>query len=139
MAENKAHLQSILQSITHYIATDSLAPDQRYGFGVLNKLLQMWLETYRPPTAPPVANGAPPSPVPGFEQFLYERAVPLCFQLPLKPEFDYSDAQSFQVRRCVPNELRRPLLTPASHRLSARSPTCSRVCCRSAETSSSSS
>ncbi|BGP35706.1 pre-tRNA nuclear export protein [Rhodotorula toruloides] len=104
--KNKAHLQSILQSITHYIATDSLAPDQRYGFGVLNKLLQTWVETYRPPTAPPVTNGAPPSPVPGFEQFLYERAVPLCFQLPLKPEFDYSDAQSFQVIGEIANLLK---------------------------------
>lgn len=97
IAENKAHLQDILQSVTHYINTDSLAPDQRFGFIVLNKLAGLWVEQYRPATAPPVANGAPPSPVPGFEQFLYSNAVKLCFEVPLKPSFDYSDAQSFQV------------------------------------------
>ncbi|KAM0750236.1 Exportin-T [Meredithblackwellia eburnea MCA 4105] len=95
--KNKPHLQDVLQSITHYIATDSLAPDQRYGFLVLTKLLSIWVETYRPPTAPPAVNGAPPSPVPGFEQFLYSHAVALCFKVPLMPSFDYSDAQSFQV------------------------------------------
>lgn len=88
----------MLQSVTHYIATDSLAPDQRYGFSVLTKFLGLWVETYRPATAPPLVNGAPPSPVPGFEQFLYSDAVALCFKVPLMPSFDYSDAQSFQVR-----------------------------------------
>lgn len=96
-AENKAHLQSILQSITHYIANDSLPQDQRYGFGVLNKLLLLWVDPY-----PAAANGAAapptPSPMPGFERFLYEQAVKLCFEIPLKPDFDYADAQSFQVR-----------------------------------------
>ncbi|GJN94034.1 hypothetical protein Rhopal_007097-T1 [Rhodotorula paludigena] len=106
--KNKAHLQSILQSITHYISTDSLAPDQRHGFGVLNKLLQLWVEPYRPPTAPPLANGTapPPSPVPGFERFLYENAVKICFEVPLKPDFDYSDAQSFQVIGEIANFLK---------------------------------
>lgn len=96
-AENKAHLPSILQSITHYISHDALAPDQRYGFGVLNKLVALWLEPYRAPTAPPVVPAPPPSPVPGFERFLYEEAVKVCFEVPLQPDFDYSDAQSFQV------------------------------------------
>ena len=83
--------------MTHYIATDSLAPDQRYGFLVLTKFLQLWVEVYPPLTAPPQTNGAPLSPVPGFEQFLYAEAVALCFKVPLMPSFDYSDAQSFQV------------------------------------------
>ncbi|GAA6017846.1 hypothetical protein JCM10207_003473 [Rhodosporidiobolus poonsookiae] len=97
--KNKAHLQSILQSIIHYISTDSLAPDQRYGFMVLNKLVLLWVEPYRAPTAPPLANGTapPPSPVPGFERFLYQEAVKLCFEVPMRVEFDYSDAQSVQV------------------------------------------
>ncbi|BGP20360.1 hypothetical protein JCM10213_002332 [Rhodosporidiobolus nylandii] len=97
--KNQAHLQSILQSIIHYISTDSLAPDQRYGFMVLNKLITLWVEPYRAPTAPPLPNGTapPPSPVPGFEQFLYQNAIKICFEVPMKAEFDYSDAQSVQV------------------------------------------
>ncbi|BGP43722.1 pre-tRNA nuclear export protein [Rhodotorula kratochvilovae] len=95
--KNKAHLPSVLQSITHYISHDALAPDQRYGFGVLNKLVQLWLEPYLPPSAPAPVPPPPPSPVPGFERFLYEEAVKICFEVPLQPDFDYSDAQSFQV------------------------------------------
>ena len=102
-AENKAHLPSILQSITHYISHDALAPDQRYGFGVLNKLLALWVEPYRAPTAPAPVPAPPPSPVPGFERFLYEEGVKVCFEVPLQADFDYSDAQSFQVRRALPS------------------------------------
>ncbi|KAI5478878.1 Exportin-T [Pseudohyphozyma bogoriensis] len=99
--KNKSQLQDIFQSVTHYIATDSLAPDQRFGFIVLNKFLNLWVEQYRPETAPPAANGVPPTPVPGFEQFLYSNAVKLCFEVPLKASFDYSDAQSYQARRAA--------------------------------------
>ncbi|GAA5891828.1 hypothetical protein JCM6882_007375 [Rhodosporidiobolus microsporus] len=95
--KNKAHLQSILTSIIHYISTDSLAPDQRYGFGVLNKLVLLWVEPYRVPTAPPLNPPPQPSPVPGFEQFLYQNAVKVCFEVPMRAEFDYSDAQSVSV------------------------------------------
>lgn len=120
LAENKPHLQGVLQSITHYIANDSLAPDQRFGFLVLNKFLTLWVTPYRAPTAPALANGAPPSPVPGFEQFLYTNAVKLCFEVPLKADFDYSDAQSYQVSILLSLG---PLVTPdlrSAGRLSAR-------------------
>ncbi|GAA5834356.1 hypothetical protein JCM11251_007967 [Rhodosporidiobolus azoricus] len=94
---NKAQLPSILTSIIHYISNDSLAPDQRYGFGVLNKLVLLWVEPYRVPTAPPLNPPPQPSPVPGFEQFLYQNAVKACFEVPMKPDFDYADAQSVSV------------------------------------------
>lgn len=97
--------------MTHYIGHDSLAADQKIGFGVLNKLVTLWVTNH--PSAPPPAvvpghgpsghsNGISPvvtvSPVPGFEQFLYSQAVGLCFELPLKKDFDFTDAQSNQVR-----------------------------------------
>ncbi|GAA5992257.1 hypothetical protein JCM5350_006326 [Sporobolomyces pararoseus] len=93
--KNQPHLQSILQSITHYISTNSLAQDQRYGFGVLVKLVSIWVDPFPVPTnsKTPIV----PSPVPGFERFIYENVIGICFEIPLKPEFDFSDAQSYQV------------------------------------------
>ncbi|KAM0787298.1 hypothetical protein ACM66B_007074 [Microbotryomycetes sp. NB124-2] len=92
---NKAHLQDLLQSIPHYVATDSQAPEQRIGLSVLNKLGSLWIEPSS--TAAPGVNGVTSSPVPGFEQFLYSDAVKLCFELPTQPSFDFGDAQSYQV------------------------------------------
>lgn len=106
VTENKTHLQDILTSVPHYISHDSLAPDQRFGFIVLNKLLGLWVEPYRPSTAPPLAVPLPPSPVPGFEQFLYNSVVQVCFEVPLKKDFDYGDAQSFQVIGEISNFLK---------------------------------
>ncbi|GAA6024202.1 hypothetical protein JCM11491_001283 [Sporobolomyces phaffii] len=93
--KNQPHLQSILQSITHYISNNALAQDQRFGFGVLVKLVSLWVDPFPVPANPktPIV----PSPVPGFERFIYENVVGICFEIPLKPEFDFSDAQSFQV------------------------------------------
>ncbi|GAA5937886.1 Ran GTPase-binding protein LOS1 [Sporobolomyces koalae] len=93
--KNQPHLQSVLQSIAHYISTNSLAQDQRYGFGVLVKLVQLWVDPLPLPVNPKVP--IVPSPVPGFERFIYENVVGMCFEIPLRPEFDFSDAQSFQV------------------------------------------
>ncbi|KAK4053974.1 pre-tRNA nuclear export protein [Microbotryomycetes sp. JL221] len=94
---NKAHLQDLLQSIAHYVATDSTAPDQRLGLAVLNKLGSLWIEPLSPTANGTSTNGVTtPTPVPGFEQFLYTNAVKLCFELPLQRSFDFGDAQSYQ-------------------------------------------
>ena len=88
---NHPHLQTVLQSVVHYISHDALATDQRFGFIVLNKLLQLWVDPVTP------TPGAAPSPVPGFEQFFYSDGVKVCFEVTLKPDFDLGDAQSAQV------------------------------------------
>lgn len=61
---------------------------------MLNKLVSLWVE---PKTITAKNGAALPSPVPGFEQFLYSSAVKLCFEVPLQSNFDFGDAQSFQV------------------------------------------
>jgi exportin-T len=93
---NKPHFQSLLQSIVHYIGSDSLLGDQRAGFIVINKLVSLWL-----PSTPDCAQAGAPTiepPVDGFEKFLYDNVVKLCFDIPLRKDFDLGgDAQSFQV------------------------------------------
>lgn len=86
----------MLKSVVHYISNDSLAIDQKFGFLVLEKFLALWVV----PTVPVVKPGVvaiTSSPVPGFEQFLYNSVVGICFEIPLKKNFDFEDAQSFQV------------------------------------------
>ncbi|KAK4699304.1 exportin-T, partial [Phenoliferia sp. Uapishka_3] len=104
--KNQPHLGEVLQSVTHYIATDALAADQRYGFLVLNKLLQVWVDLLQTPGTAPPKVVPPPSPVPGFEQFMYSDVVALCFKVPLASNFDFSDAQSFQVIGEIANFLK---------------------------------
>lgn len=104
---NKPHLETILQSITHYVAAPDTAPiDQRFGFIALSKFRDLWVDPIVPAATKPKANGvaggktaAPvePSPVPGFEQFLYEHAVKVCFEVPMRPTFDFDDAACVQV------------------------------------------
>lgn len=88
----------ILQSVTHYIGNDSLPADQKAGFIVLNKLVSLWVTSHPSTIAITPLNATPAvSPVPGFEQFLYSEAVKLCFEIPLRRDFDFNDAQSSQV------------------------------------------
>ncbi|SGY86016.1 BQ5605_C009g05795 [Microbotryum silenes-dioicae] len=103
--KNQSSLSSILSSVTHYIALDNAQiSDQRFGFIVLNKLLSLWVVS--PPVPATNASSGQPntavlvmeeSPVPGFETFLYSSAIPMCLQVPLRPNFDLLDAQSFQM------------------------------------------
>ncbi|PLW04371.1 hypothetical protein PCASD_26515, partial [Puccinia coronata f. sp. avenae] len=89
---NQPHLETILKTIIDQLqAKQVLIPDLRYGFGLLKNFSSIWLKSSQP------ADPAGPSPVPGFELFLYHQVVPLCFTIPCKPEFDWSDAESYLV------------------------------------------
>lgn len=84
---NLCHLESILQTITQQLASEeALLPDLRLGFGVLHRMASTWLKP---------CQSTEPAPVPGFERFLYDHVIPLCFSLPKKQKFDWSDAESY--------------------------------------------
>ncbi|KAA1118240.1 pre-tRNA nuclear export protein [Puccinia graminis f. sp. tritici] len=85
---NQPHLETILKTIIDQLqAKEVLIPDLRFGFGLLKNFSSIWLK----------APQAGPSPVPGFELFLYHQVAPLCFAIPCKPGFDWSDAESYLV------------------------------------------
>ncbi|KAH9817708.1 armadillo-type protein [Melampsora americana] len=86
---NLCHLESILQTIIQQVASEeALPPDLRLGFGVLHRMASTWLKP---------CQSTEPAPVPGFERFLYDHVIPLCFALPKKPKFDWSDAESYLI------------------------------------------
>lgn len=101
--ENMPHLQLVLDSIPHYVGADSaLPPDQRVGISVLNRLCTHWAEPV-PGGKQPQQNGkaGPVTTVPGLHQYLYEKAVPLCFTIPSKTNFDWGDAASYSASRVI--------------------------------------
>lgn len=90
---NRPRLESLLNSIPHYLRNGALLGDQKVGFAVINRLLQVWVS---PISQQSNGNGSSNT-VPEFKQFVYERVVPLGLELPVRPDFDYSDAQAYQV------------------------------------------
>lgn len=88
---NAPRLEQLLGSIPHYIGNGALLVDQKVGFAVVNRLIQTWVP------ASSATNGASDSGLPQFKDFVYERLVPLGLQLPVRQDFDYSDAQAYQV------------------------------------------
>ncbi|WFD43309.1 pre-tRNA nuclear export protein [Malassezia psittaci] len=84
--KNQQQLQSVLQSLVYY-AENGEPMTQRTAVGVLMRLVMLWGKS----------NGDSSSALPGFEQFTYDAILPLVFQVPCKPQFDMSDAQSQQV------------------------------------------
>ncbi|KAG0141009.1 hypothetical protein CROQUDRAFT_52387 [Cronartium quercuum f. sp. fusiforme G11] len=94
---NLCHLESILQTITQQVGSeDALPSDLRLGIGVLHRLASTWLKP---------CQSTEPSPVPGFERFLYDHVIPLCFSLPTRSKFDWSDAESYLILGEIANLL----------------------------------
>lgn len=84
---NRGHLESILQTIIQQVAADdALPPDIRLGVGVLHRLVSTWLKP---------CQSTETSSVPGFERFIYDHVIPLCFSIPAKSKFDWADAESW--------------------------------------------
>ncbi|WFD02361.1 pre-tRNA nuclear export protein [Malassezia obtusa] len=81
--KNQQLLQSVLQSLVFY-AENGEPLSQRSAISVLMRLVSLW----------GARSNNDASVLPGFEQFMYDAILPLVFQVPCKPSFDPSDAQS---------------------------------------------
>ena len=78
--KNQAQLEAVLQSHVYYV-THGEPVTQRAAISVLSQLVQLWARPNE-------------KAIMGFEQFVYDAILPLVFQVPAKPSFDSSDAQS---------------------------------------------
>lgn len=66
--------------------------DQKLGLAVLTNFASLWLEPVVPEAQPKA------TPIPGLERFFYDQVLPICFEIPMRKHFDYSDAHSYAVR-----------------------------------------
>ncbi|GAA94567.1 uncharacterized protein L969DRAFT_94151 [Mixia osmundae IAM 14324] len=100
---NQPHLQTMFNAIMHYTSTSTNVTDQKASLTLLCKFIAVWVEPQTP--AVPIngnkdgsADATKLSPIPpGFSQFVYERVVPLCFELPRRSTLDFGDAMSYQL------------------------------------------
>ncbi|OZJ05156.1 hypothetical protein BZG36_02232 [Bifiguratus adelaidae] len=91
--QNLSFLPVIMQSVIHY-ASDTSAPTvEKMAFGLLLRMVNAW--GVKAPKVNGTVDATPTaSPVPGFESFMYEHVLRICFEVPLKAEFNLSDAQT---------------------------------------------
>ncbi|CAG8500890.1 6782_t:CDS:10 [Ambispora leptoticha] len=95
---NRPHLESILQSVVHYASDASDSPLLRSSFSILSKAIASWGGT--PKTSDGTdgmqSNGVSRH-LPGFDRFMYEQILRICFEVPLRDTFNLSDGQSILV------------------------------------------
>jgi exportin-T len=94
-SRNQPQLETVLQSLVFY-AANTEASSMRPIFNILTKLVLMWGGRVNEAAG---ANGvatkhSSEKPLPGFENFIYKTLVGLIFEVPGKPDFDFSDAQT---------------------------------------------
>jgi exportin-T len=89
---NRAQFEAVLDSIVQYAMDTSDAAIEKLAFSVLNKMVVVWTPPFDQLA---VAEDISPS---GFDeafgQFVTEHLLPVCFEVPRKPELDFADAQS---------------------------------------------
>jgi exportin-T len=69
---------------------------QKHSIGSLSKMIELWAVS--PPSTPSTSaavNGT--HGLAGFNQFILEQILPLCFRIPFKPTFNLMDGQSYLI------------------------------------------
>ncbi|KAJ1969696.1 pre-tRNA nuclear export protein [Dimargaris xerosporica] len=113
---NKPRLMGLLQSLLPLATTPDQPEVQKMAFNLLGRLAQAWLGQCQPNANSSPDNAKPSSkpgqPVPiarhpvvamapsdqeALLQFYYERVVPLCFEVAMKPTFTLSDSANVLV------------------------------------------
>ena len=87
---NRKHFDSVLKSILRLALEDDITL-QKQCVLCLSKMVDFWAES----PGSGAANAKPG--LPGFNQFILQQILPLCFQIPLKPTFNVNDGQAHAV------------------------------------------
>lgn len=100
---NKPLVEPVCQLVLS-IATDfSDPPSQKSAWTLLARFTTHFGKTpaqFEITAAERAAAELPPeefNPIPGYEGFIYDRLIPLAFELPNQPDFNVKDGQSLQV------------------------------------------
>lgn len=100
---NRPQLEDILNNVIGFASTSSDPICQRLAFGILAKAITAWATNPGAVAVPVAANngpgGVPPlvpttQVIPGFEGFIYDRLIPLAFEIPTNPTFKIKDGQA---------------------------------------------
>ncbi|KAJ3174228.1 pre-tRNA nuclear export protein [Geranomyces variabilis] len=112
--QNMPQLNTVLQSVLHFVKESGDPSSQKLAFSVLSKCVISWGAgdeaqingaslPKNPKTGKPekpaklLAATAPKSALPGFESFLYGSILPILFQVPLNAAYDPKDGQCYLV------------------------------------------
>ncbi|CAG8609589.1 11241_t:CDS:10 [Funneliformis caledonium] len=100
---NQPRLENILQSVVHYASDLVDLPSARTAFSILSKTVTLWGSLPIQTSTNNVDSGRS---LPGFEQFMYEHILRICFEVPMKPAFNITDGQSVLVLNEIPGIIR---------------------------------
>ncbi|KAI9101118.1 armadillo-type protein [Phlyctochytrium arcticum] len=116
---NSSRLNAVVQSVLHYVKDTGDRTAQKLAFSVLSKMVVSWgaaegnhlkgvdaknhKKAAHSSTSIKVSNFAPKSPLPGFDQFIYENILPVLFEVPMSASFNQSDGQCYLVMSEISN------------------------------------
>ncbi|KAH9903044.1 ARM repeat-containing protein [Cubamyces lactineus] len=94
---NKAQLENLLESMLRLAEDPSDPASEKAAFSFLGRCTTVWAEAPKAPGSQQV--------LPGFERFIYERAVPTAFAVLSLPQFNIKDGQIVVVLQEIANFL----------------------------------
>ncbi|KDQ59267.1 hypothetical protein JAAARDRAFT_127823 [Jaapia argillacea MUCL 33604] len=99
---NKSRFESLVGSMERIAQDLSDTTSAKSAFAFLGRCVVVWGQP-----VPPVPNGAAavPQALPGFEQFIYERLVPMSFKVISLPQFNIKDGQILVILHEIANFL----------------------------------
>lgn len=94
---NQGQFVSLLESVVSVAYDPSDPPCQKVAFHLLARLTTHFGGTAQTSNAGNIAETGPQVTVPGYEQYIYEKLIPMAFEVPAMPTFNMKDGQALGV------------------------------------------